>query len=437
MPGISAAALARLRPGDASGSTVEAKALAEIGFRVVPAGTPGAMPDPGGHAVLVPNDPLYVFSHYQWVYEKTRFVEAWSRATGDPRTIIAIVDTGVDPLTADLQGALLPGWDFYDNDADASDRNGHGTMMASIAGARINNALGIPGACGRCSILPVRVTDARGTAVWSATAAGIVWAADHGARVISISLTGRLSTPALEAAVAYAQAKGALLVAGAGNDALGTPEYPAALPGVISVEASDVNDRAYGFSNHGSTVTLAAPGCAPAIGAGNTLVGACGTSVATPLVAGAVGLLLSIQPSASAADLTNALESGADRSTDSRYGRLDVLGALDVLAPATIAPVFLSRPTVTGRRIRGARLSASTGTWLGSPTHTFQWFRCRRDGCSAIHGATAPRYMLTGADLGRRLQVRVTGVNGLGRATARSSGTDVPQVRARTTFTKH
>ena len=80
------------------------------------------MRDGGARAALVPNDPLYAYSSYRWVYEKTRFVDAWSRLTGDPSTVIAIVDTGVDPLTADLQGALLPGWDFYDNDADTSTR---------------------------------------------------------------------------------------------------------------------------------------------------------------------------------------------------------------------------------------------------------------------------------------------------------------------------
>lgn len=358
LPATSSAALARLRAGDAPGRTVEARALAEIGFRVSAAGTPGAMPDRGARVALVPNDPLYAFSSYRWVYEKTRFAEAWSRLTGDPSTVIAIVDTGVDPLTADLQGALLPGWDFYDNDADASDPHGHGTMMASLAAARINNALGIAGACGRCSILPVRVTNGGGYARWSAAAAGIVWAADHGARVISISLAGPQRSPALEAAVVYAQAKGALLVAGAGNDSLGYPEYPAALPGVISAEASDAGDGVYAFSNHGPSVTLAAPGCAPAIGRGNTVVAVCGTSVSTPLIAGAAALLLSRQPTVTEADLANALESGADRVTDSRYGRLDVIGALNALAPAWATPVLLVPPMVTGLPVRGSTLRA-------------------------------------------------------------------------------
>ena len=96
-------------------------------------------------------------------------------------------------------------------------------MMASLAAARIDNALGIAGACGRCSILPVRVTNEAGYARWSETSAGIVWAADHGARVISISLAGPQFSPVLEAAVVYAQVKGALVVAGAGNDSLGYP----------------------------------------------------------------------------------------------------------------------------------------------------------------------------------------------------------------------
>ncbi len=432
LPGASSAALARLAPGDAPGPTVEARALAEIGFRVVAGGTPGAMPDRGARVALVPNDPLYAFSSYRWVYERTRFVDAWSRLTGDPRTIIAIVDTGVDPLTGDLQGALLPGWDFYDNDADTSDPQGHGTMMASLAAARINNALGIAGACGRCSILPVRVTNGDGYASWAAAAAGIVWAAEHGARIINISLAGSLSTPALDAAVAYAQANGALLVAAAGNESLGSPAYPAALPGVISAEASDENDNPYAFSNHGPSVTLAAPGCAPAIGLGNALLGACGTSVSTALVAGAAALLSSSRPSATAAELEQALVRGATRVTDSRSGRLDVAGALDALAPAATALVLVAPPTVTGLPARGATLSATPGMWLGgAATYTYQWFRCTRGGCGAIQGATASDYRITSADLGRRLEVHVTAANDSGRVVSRSSRAAVPPARER------
>lgn len=393
-------------------------------------GTASAAPAPGAHLALAPNDPVYEFTQFQWVYSHTSFLDAWSSGTGNPGAVIAIVDTGVDPHVADLQGALLPGWNVLDNNADTSDPNGHGTEMAGLAAARTNNALGVVGACGSCSILPVRVADAGGTTTWSATAAGIVWAADHGARVISVSLVGPASSPLLESAVSYAQSKGALVVAAAGNDKLGYPEYPAALPGVISVEATDENDVPYSFSNHGSTVTLAAPGCANVVGPGDAYKLACGTSVSTPLVAGAAALLLSAQPGATAGDLAAALENGADHVTDSKYGRLDVmgaLGALGALPPKAVAPLLLAPPSVTGTPVLGATLTATLGTWSGGAaiTYVYQWFRCTQGGCTAIAGATAPQYKIASADLGRWVEVQVTASNGAGQVVSRSAGTVV------------
>lgn len=435
LPAGASAALVRLRPGASPGPTVAARALAEIGFAAVPDGTPGSLPDGGAHVALSPNDPLFQFTQYQWVYAQTGFLDAWSSGTGSASTVIAIVDSGVDSHVADLQGALLPGWNMVDNNADTSDSNGHGTWMAGLAAARTNNGIGVVGACGSCSILPVRVAAADGSATWSATAAGIVWAADHGARVISLSLAGSSSSPPLEAAVAYAQQKGALVVAGAGNDSLGYPEYPAALPGVISVEATDANDVPYSFSNHGPTVTLAAPGCANAVGPADVYNLVCGTSVSTPLVAGAAALLLSARPAATAADLAAALENGADHVSDSKYGRLNVAGALRVTAPPAsnvVPPLLMTPPTVTGTATLGATLTATQGTWMNAATtYAYQWLRCSNAGCVAIAGATAATYRIVPADLGRWIEIAVTAANGAGQAISRSPGTVVPDAAVR------
>jgi thermitase len=268
-----------------------------------------------------------------WAYARPGFPAAWATGTGSPAVVIALVDTGVD--SAVLHAPVLAGWNAVDGDADDSDLNGHGTQTASLAAA----------ACGGCSILPVRVGGADGVTPWSATAAGITWAVDHGARVVSISLGGPESSPDLEAAVAAAESRGALVVAAAGNQGRNGVDYPAALPGVISVEASDSADRVYPFSNHGRAVTLAAPGCAavPMLAGAKKIV--CGTSMATPLVAGAAGLLFSADPSATAAQVASALEHGADRVTDSRYGRLNVPAALAALtSPARRPRATAARP---------------------------------------------------------------------------------------------
>jgi thermitase len=435
LPGNASAALARLRPGAAPGPTVAARALGEIGFAPVPDGTPGSLPDGGAHVALSPNDPVFQFSQYQWVYTQTGFLDAWSTGTGSASTVIAIVDSGVDSHVADLQGALLPGWNMVDNNADTSDPNGHGTWMAGLAAARTNNGLGVVGACGSCSILPVRVAGADGFATWSATAAGIIWAADHGARVISLSLVGSQSSPALDAAVAYAQQKGALLVAAAGNDALGYPEYPAAIPGVISVEATDANDAPYSFSNHGPTVTLAAPGCANAVGPSDVYKLVCGTSISTPLVAGAAALLLSALPMATSAGLTAALESGADHVSDSKYGRLNVEGALRAVVPLAakvLAPLLIGPPIITGTPSVGATLTATQGTWLNTATaYAYQWLRCTNAGCAEIGAATESTYRLAAADVGRWIEVAVTASNDAGQSVSRSAGTVVPAAPTR------
>ena len=307
-------------------------ALVLTASAAVGTGSPAAAArPPTASGASQPNDPYFTSLGYSWVYKRTALAAAWSQTLGDPGTVIAVVDSGVDPTAPDLRGALLPGYDVFDQRPDTPDSLGHGTEVASLAAARTNNGLGIAGACGRCSILPVRVTDDGGAAPVRTIAAGIVWAADHGARVINVSLVVPQPADVLGSAVAYAERKGALVVAAAGNDGLGAPAYPAAYPGVISVEAATSTDAPYRFSNHGGAVTLSAPGCAVAATLGGNYAPACGTSVSAPLVAGAAGLLAASYPAASADQIASALEQGADRVGDSRYGGLDVAQSLRLL----------------------------------------------------------------------------------------------------------
>jgi subtilisin family serine protease len=415
------AAVVRSHSALAPHATLMQRELAKLGYQLAPAGTPGALPSGGGRlSTLTPNDPYYL-TDFRWALDLPDFPDAWSLTTGDPKTVIAIIDTGVDPNTPDLQGALLPGWDFVNNDSDPSDDNGHGTAMASLAAARINNGIGIAGACGACSILPVKVANAAGFANWTAVAAGVVWATDQGARIISISLAGADSDAELESAIAYAQGKGAVVFAAAGNNALGQAEYPAALPGVISVEATDQNDNLYSWSNHGPTVTLSAPGCAAAAVMGGDYSGFCGTSVSTPLVAGAAGLLLSYQPTLTAAQISTALEQSADRVGDSQFGRLDVYRALLGFVGA---PASVSLPTISGYAILDGQLAAASGSWSGSPATavSYQWLRCSGGHCINIAGANGQTYTVSRADLGRTLEVTTTAANPAGHASATSLG---------------
>jgi thermitase len=295
----------------------------------------GAQPARAAASASGPNDPFYGAAAYRWVFSQTGLARTWQQTTGTPAVVIAVVDTGVDASAPDLSGGVLPGRDVSASGAPTTDAVGHGTAVASVLAARTNNGIGIAGACGRCSILPIRITGADGLAPVDAIAAGIAAAADAGARIVNVSFAAPSSSPALAAAVAHAQALGALVVAAAGNDGRTGAAYPAALPGVVSVEAADQSGRPYSFSNRGSSVALAAPGCAIVAERDTTYASECGTSIAAPLVAGAAGLLASAVPGATAAQLAAALEQGAARVGDTAYGRLDAAASLRLLAGAT------------------------------------------------------------------------------------------------------
>jgi subtilisin family serine protease len=266
------------------------------------------------------------------------FPAAWDVTQGSSRVVVAVIDTGVDSSHPDLQGALLPGYDVVNGDSNPMDDHGHGTAVAGVIAARAGNRIGGAGICWRCLILPVKVLDATGSGDDTLIAAGIVWATDHGAKVINLSLGGPGTTTELTNAIAYATGKGAIVVAAAGNSGTTTQFYPAADPRAISVAATTTADQRYSWSNYGSWVRMAAPGCnvAPVLGGGYGNF--CGTSSAAPLVSGLVALELSAQPSAAPQQLQQAL-AGAARPLPGvvQYGRIDAGKTLGLLAPATSA----------------------------------------------------------------------------------------------------
>jgi subtilisin family serine protease len=269
-----------------------------------------------------PNDPGY---REQWGVVQARVDQAWSATRGASRVVVAVVDTGVSRLP-DLASRMLPGHDFVNDDADASDDNGHGTMAAGVLAAGGNNKVGVAGVCWNCRILPVKVLDSRGTGSYSTIAEGIRYAADRGAGVISLSLGGDDDSRLLRDAVAYAAGKGALVVAAAGNQGTSKPHYPAAIPSVLAVGAVTPTGARYSWSNYGSGwVDVTAAGCNPAQARDGSVDEFCGTSSATPFVAGVAGLLAATDPAPSAAAVRAALVRGAVK------GRVDALGALGAL----------------------------------------------------------------------------------------------------------
>lgn len=370
----------------------------------------------------VPNDVLWTG---QWGPRLVGTPRAWDFARGSARTVIAVLDTGVDYGHPDLQGAFVPGYDFVAKEPLAADDNGHGTAAAGVIAARTHNREGQAGICWSCSLMPVKVLDATGWGTSSAVAAGIVWATENGARVISLSLGGPGTTQALSDAVAYAASKGVVIVAAAGNSGTTTRFYPAAYPGVVGVAATTSSDKLYAWSNRGDWVQVTAPGCNTAPRAGGGYVNFCGTSSATPLVAGIAGLALSRAPGLGKGELERALRTSAVPLAFVRHGRVRAFRTLAALG--LIPPENTKRPRIRGVPRTGRTLEATKGRWSARPTRfSYQWRRCNRAGrrCANIRGATARTYVVRRADVGSRLRVRIRAVNRTAAKRAVSNATE-------------
>lgn len=263
--------------------------------------------------------------------------DAWdiSRTTG---AIIAVVDTGIDYNHVDLVGNMYinpseslnsidddgngkiddwRGWNFVSNTNDPMDDNGHGTHVSGIVGATGDNGIGVSGVLWRVKIMPLKILDSRGDGTVANSVAAIQYAISKGARIINASYSGSDYSSAEYDAINAANTSGALLIAAASNgdnDGLGvnndhSPQYPASysLANIISVAATDQNDKRATFSNFGLTsVHVAAPGVyiLSTVPQG-TSFGLCtgspypgydfcaGTSMATPHVSAMAGLLYS------------------------------------------------------------------------------------------------------------------------------------------------
>jgi subtilisin family serine protease len=378
----------------------------------------------------IPNDAKW---SGQWGAQRIRAPAAWSITRGDSAVVIAVLDTGVTSGHPDLKGALVAGYDFVNNDSVAADDHGHGTSTAGVSAARTNNTSGIAGTCWTCAIMPVKVLGANGSGSTSTVARGIAWAADHGADVINLSLGSTGATQTLADAVDYATSKGVVVVAAAGNSGSTTRFYPAAYPNVVSVAGSMSSDNRYSWSNYGSWVRVAAPGCnlAPLLGGGYGNF--CGTSSATPVVAGLVGLERALRPAATRAEIEKALTKTVVRV--GKYvatGRVSADGALRSLGgtsststgPATATfqgTLTPSTPRKVYRRTVKTGTVNATLTFSGAPRLTLAIVNKKGTtvktvtGSSglrtnaSIHGQTL-RLVVKGSDLRRtvRFTLRVT-----------------------------
>ncbi|GBD86758.1 thermophilic serine proteinase precursor [bacterium BMS3Abin03] len=334
---------------------------------------------------IVPNDSLV---NEQWALEKIQAFDAWNKTEGDVSVLLAIIDTGIDYLHPDLQNKIYlnpgetgtdangddkrsngidddgngfvddyRGWDFTDRvgfpfdssggdyldwDNDPMDEQGHGTYIAGIAGAETNNIIGIAGVAPNIKLLNLRAFDPSGYGEEDDVAAAILYAVQMGARVINMSFGDDAFSLVLRDVISFAYSQGVVLVGSSGNSGSTAPHYPSGYSEVISVGNSTSEDYVASNSNYGSTLDLVAPGSSIITTArNNNYAVISGTSAATPHVAGAAALILSIQ------NFTNEeVKQIIKSTTDDIYkpgwdlrsgaGRLNLYRAVTVIAPSVI-----------------------------------------------------------------------------------------------------
>jgi serine protease len=264
----------------------------------------------------VPTDPLNITNQYY--LDNIQAYDAYDLSKGDSNIIIGILDTGFDFYHEDLTGSIaynsndslngfdddndgfidnFRGWDLGENDNNpqvttnpSASSPYHGIHVAGVAGAKTNNNIGITGVGYNCKILPIKISNDNGTLTHSYE--GVVYAAEHGCQIINCSWGNTSLNLYAEDVVKYATFnKGALIIAAGGNDGNEGLFYPASFDYVISVAATDINDVKWANSNYNNRISISAPGSSIYFTMINNQYGyGWGTSFASPVVAGCVGI---------------------------------------------------------------------------------------------------------------------------------------------------
>ncbi|MGA1307033.1 MAG: S8 family serine peptidase, partial [Candidatus Kapaibacteriota bacterium] len=311
---------------------------------------------------ITPNDSLW---SKQWALEELNITKAWDISRGD-NVLVSVIDTGCeidhpdlkknifinakedvnangrfdawpsteirDGIAGDLNGIDedgngwtddVTGYDFVDQsfrnigddkfpDPIVIDEHGHGTSVAGIIGAEMNNAIGIAGIAPHCKLMTVRAFDATGNAEEDDVALAIAYSALAGASVICMSFGDVVYSPMTKSAIDFAHSLNCILIASAGNDGKTEKRYPAGYEHVIAVGATNTFNTRAPFSSYGSRLSMVAPGTGIMTTARRGGYRSFqGTSAAAPIVAGTAALLLGVNPAANTDDIKGMLLSSA------------------------------------------------------------------------------------------------------------------------------
>jgi len=348
----------------------------------------------------VPNDQYYN-TNTMWGLFQVQAEGAWAYSTGDANIVVAVTDNAIHTQHPDLVNKMLPGYNTAENVADPNPCGGnngfHGTHVSGTVAAETNNSIGVASIGWDVSILPVaigRCSDGALTGGFD----GIIWSADNGADVINMSWGGGGSSQYGQNVCDYAWNAGCILIAAAGNNNQNQQFYPAAYNNVVSVAATNQNDQKASFSQYGTWIDISAPGVQIAsTDQNNGYQYSQGTSMASPLVAGFMGLMKSFSPNATNTDLINCLYSGADNIDAQNPSFVGQLGAgrmnaqesmicaqqFNVSLDAGVSAVFQPegsicdnsfQPQVQLTNFGATNLTSATITynWNGNP-NTFSW----------------------------------------------------------------
>jgi thermitase len=280
--------------------------VAVVDYQSEPAGYKSAVAVSGGD-----------YSDRQWAIPKIMAPQAWDITSGKAGIVIAVLDTGIDKEHEDLAGKVIAEVNFTDSPT-TEDIYGHGTQIAGIIAAAANNGVGVDGLAHDCRLMNVKVADDQGVFYSDAAAKGVIWAVEHGARVINMSLVSTEPSRELEEAINYAWSRGAVVVAAAGNFMGTKVAYPAYYSDCIAVAATDSSDHVASWSSQGDWVDVAAPGVdIYSTSPDNRYDSKSGTSMAAAYVSGLAGLLFTLRSDSNSNGFVNdevraAIENGCD-----------------------------------------------------------------------------------------------------------------------------
>ena len=370
------------------------------------------------HVRAAANDPLLA---QQWGIFAIGADRVWATTTGIG-VIVAVVDSGSGPHP-DLAENLLPGRSFFglveSQDGSDIDASGHGTHVAGIIASAANNGIGGSGVAPNAQLLPIKVLDQAGQGDARDVAAGVRYAADNGAKVINLSLGGATESSSLTQAITYANDKGALVVAAAGNGgANDKPKWPASLDLTLAVTAVDQSNGATSFDQRGEYIDIAAPGTGIVSTVKGDYGASSGTSMAAGIVAGAAALLFAAEPRVTNTQVRDILLRTAtdigEPGRDLTFG----VGLINMVAAlAELQRIFppIAAPQIAAVGHVGETLVANLD--LISDVTGVKWFRCDQVGfaaieipadCVAIAKATKRQYLTTQADARHTIRVGIT-----------------------------